>query len=357
MVDDGGLPSSLDSKLLTSGAPFLHQLTVDEAAMAVPGLATFGHEAVRLGSLSVLCSWYDAAAKVGCVFRTGGFSSITKLVYKGSKAPVDLPSGLQHLEVDLCRLLGESLPVDELICSLSQSGLALQSLSINAHYQNVLCSTQVLPPLQDLHIQMTLTEHKILDLDWLRRQQTQRLHLAIAFDPHELAKHHAAWHASAVSQLQRLQLHELRLKLWCPFTFNVQQVWQPLQLQGLLHLSLKHGLVKHKLSLLPSAPQLHISVEDVMAGRPVYIDWDAVTSRPGSVRITLHALQLGCVLAVSGCWGQTPFQASMQPWQFCVHGNVFFVRVAGLPPSQPCTRANFLLQNSAAVAADWTEDT
>ena len=117
--NDEGLPSSLDSKLLTSWAPFLRHLIVDEAAMAVPGLATFGHEAVRLESLHVICSWYDAAAELGRLFRTGGFSSITKLVYKGSKAPMDLSSGLQHLEVDLCRLLGEILPVDELICSLS----------------------------------------------------------------------------------------------------------------------------------------------------------------------------------------------------------------------------------------------
>ena len=182
------------------------------------------------------------------------------------------------------------------------------------------------------------------------------MHLDITFGPYGLAEH-AAWHASAVSQLQRLQLHGLRLVFCCPFTAEVQQVWQPLQLQSLLHLSLKHGLVEHKLSLLPSASQLHVGVEDVLAGRPVYVDWDAVTSRPGSVRITLHALQPGCVLAVSGCWGQTPFEASKQPWQFCVHGNIFVVSVAGLPPSQPCTRANFLLQNMADVTAGWTEDT
>ena len=106
--------------------------------------------------------------------------------------------------------------------------------------------------------------------------------------------------------------------------------------------------------LLPHAPHLLIDVEAVLAGRPVYLHWDAVTSRPGSVRITLHAQEPGCVLASFCCWGQTPFQASEQPWQFCVHGNV---GVAGLPASQPCTRAIFLLQKRAAIVAGWPKRT
>ena len=138
-----------------------------------------------------------------------------------------------------------------------------------------------------------------------------------------------------------------------PFSPDVQQAWQPLQLQGQLQLSLRYEAREQNLLLVrPSAPQMHI-VAAVQAGRPVHPHWNAVSSWPGSVHITLHALEPGCVLAGSGCSGQIPFKASKQPWQFCVHGDV---SVTGLPPSQPCIGAAFLLQNMAAIAAGWTGD-
>ena len=339
----------LDSKLLTSWAPLLHQLALSEATLAVPGLASFVHEAAQLETLRVTSSWHDAAAELGQLFRTGGFSSITKLVYKGGKCPTSFPSGLQHLEVDFYGWGLQQSPANHLNRALKKAGVALQSLSIGLQDNPVLRSTQVLPPLQDLHIQLTLSSSKTLDLGWLRRQQTSRLRLAIT-----IGSVAPAMHARAVLLQQSLQLHELRLVFCCPFTSEVQRAWHPLQLQGVLHLSLYFfPSSEHKLSLMPSAPQLHIRVEQVLACRPVWLHWDAVTSRPGSVRMTLQALDPGCVLAVSGCSGQVPFQASIQPWQFCVHGNV---SVAGLPPSQPCTGATYLLQNRAAIAAGWSED-
>ena len=315
----------------------------------MPGLATFVREAAQLETLRVICSWHDAAAELGRMFRTSDFSSITKLVYKGGKAPMDLPSGLQHLEVDFYRWGLQHSPTNHLNRALKKAGAALQSLSISLQDEPVLCSAQVLPPLQDLHVQLGLMKRKPLDLDWLRRQQTKRLHLTMTVDTIGLAMH-----ARAVLQLQSLQLHELHLDFCCPFTFEVQQAWQPLQLHGVLHLSLySFRLNEHKLSLLPSASHLHIRVEQILSCMPVFLHWDAVTSRPGSVRMTLHALEPGCVLNMSGYSGQVPFKASKQPWQFCVHGDV---SVTGLPVSQPCTSAAFLLQNRAAIAAGWTED-
>ena len=309
----------------------------------MPGLATFGREAAQLQTLCVIWLPPAAAAELGQLFQSGSFSSITKLVGICSHIPVDLPSGLLHLKVDVWG--SQRQPADELIGNLSKLGLALQSLSINFLEESVLCSTQVLPPLQDLHIQLVL---KTMEwLEWLRRQQTSRLHLAITISTFEPAMH-------AKVSLQSLPLHELRLIFHYPCLATLQ-VWQQLQLATPLYLSLQHIARECKLMALPHAPQLHINVEVGLAGTPVHLCWDAVTSRPGSVCITLQGFQPGCVLAVSGCTGRIPFQASEQPWQFCVHGSS--VSVTGLPPSQPCTGATFLLQNRAAIAAGWTEET
>ena len=171
-------PSRLDSKLLSSWAPSLHQLALSEATLAVPGLATFVREAVHLETLRVIWLPPAAAAELRQLFCTGSFSSITKLVCEYGHLPMDLPSGLQHLEVDLYREWVQDLPADKLFCILSKPGLALQSLSIRLIDENVPCNAQVLPPLQDLHLQLALHGSKAT-LEWLRKQQTSRLHLAI----------------------------------------------------------------------------------------------------------------------------------------------------------------------------------
>ena len=75
---------------------------------------------------------------------------------------------------------------------------------------------------------LALRERKRMNLWWLHLQQTRRLHLAVSVQTSVLGVH-----AEAVSVLQSLQLHELRLVFCCPFTSEVQQVWEPLQLQGL----------------------------------------------------------------------------------------------------------------------------
>ena len=51
--------------------------------------------------------------------------------------------------------------------------------------------------------------------------------------------------------------------------------------------------------------------------------------------------------------GRLPGEGSSKPWQVCVHGKV---TVYGLPPSQACRSAAYLLQNQAAISAGWTED-
>ena len=133
----------------------------------------------------------------------------------------------------------------------------------------------MLPPLQDHHIQLVL---KTMEwLEWLCRQQISRLHLAITISTFE-----PAMHAKAVSLLQSLPLHELRLIFQYPCLATLQ-VWQQLQLATPLYLSLQHMARGCNLVAVPHAPQLHINVEVGLAGTPVHLCWDAVTSRPGSV--------------------------------------------------------------------------
>ena len=133
------LRASLDSRLLTNWAPLLHRLTV-YGSLAVPGLAGFVHEAVQLETLRIVGLPPATAAELAQMFHIGSFSSITKLVCQRGHLPVDLPSRLQHLEVDFCRAYGQKQPADKLICYLSKSEMALQSLSIRLLDNNVLCS-------------------------------------------------------------------------------------------------------------------------------------------------------------------------------------------------------------------------
>ena len=142
LSDAGRSPSSLDSKLLINWAPSLHTLTVDEVTLRMPGLATFGREATQLQTLRVIWLPPAAAAELGQLFQSGSFSSITKLVGICSHIPV-LPSGLQHLKVDVWGFQRQT--ADELIGNLRKLGLALQSLSINLLEENCYAARKCFP--------------------------------------------------------------------------------------------------------------------------------------------------------------------------------------------------------------------
>ena len=214
----------------------------------------------------------------------------------------------------------------------------------------LLYSRKTLPPIQGLYIKLKMSELTPVVLSWLHRQPFWRLHVDLKADA---GSYDLLQHAQALLQIQRLPLHRFTLCIGIVCAPALQQIWQKLDLWVPLHLRLMNRVSVHNLQLLPSSPRLRISIDMCFKAEPVLLRWDAVTSRPGSVRMTLRPVQPGCVLAVSGCSSQMPFQGSKEPWQFCVHGEV---KVVGLPPSMRCTKATYLLQNKAAAVAGWTED-
>ena len=195
----------------------------------------------------------------------------------------------------------------------------------------LLYSHRTLPPIQDLHIKLKMSELTPVDLSWLHRQPFWRLHVELEADA---GSYNMVQHAQALLQIQRLPLHRFTLRIGIVCAPAVQRTWKELELWVPMHLRLMNRVSVHDLQMLPSSPRLHISIDMCFKAEPVLLRWSAVASRPGSVRMTLQPVQPGCVLAVSGCSGQIPFQGSKEPWQFCVHGDV---KVAGLPPSQRCT--------------------
>ena len=342
------LPSALGSKLMSSWAVHFSSLEIDETTLDVPGLAIFLAEAAHLNTLHVKCLSKEGSAKLSQLLIDSSTSSLTKLVYSGGPLPAHIPTYLQHLEIDLGPWILQPWRAELLITFLSNSRISLQSLTIDLYDLPLLDCKKLLQPIQDLHIRLQMSELVPISLQWLHRQPYMRLHVELYAYGSDLIQH-----IQAMLQIQRLPLHRFHLLIGIPCTLNVQRIWHQLELWVPLHLQLTNRVSVHDLQLLPGTPRLHISIDMVFKAEPVSICWNAVAAKPRAVFLELHFVQPGCVLAVSGCSGQIPFQNSKQPWQLCVHGDV---EVRGLPASQQCSKATYLLQNKAAIIAGWTEE-
>ena len=231
---------------------------------------------------------------------------------------------------------------DALIVRLDACGAGLRNLTLDLGCCPVLTSQTILPLLDNLTIAFSISSRP-LQLSWLHRQPCRALHLLVLI--HDL---NPLEHEQALTKIQQLKVQEVIIRIICPFSAAMQDVWQRFPFSARVQLCILSE--PESLLALPSSPWLEIDA--CSAVKPLHITWGVLASQPRGIIIRLSSSNR-VIVAGHPAEIHVPFSGTDCPWMLCVmHGAGG--GVAGLPSSQPCRRRlTYLLQNAAAQALGW----
>ena len=341
----------LSSKLIVGWRPRIRHLTIKQSQLEDASLDLLLSQTC-IEILYVSCRWPGAARQLGRLFEKHKSTLNIADMFHGGYLPHCLLPTLQVLEFTDhgYGFLGDW---NELSKILSRSSITLRCLTVDMGVFPVEPSGLEFSTVQDLCLKIDFGDDMYDDgylpnLVGLSGQLSFRVSLDVSIGSSILSHEHAEMR----SEIQTVQsVSKLCMRFSCPFMASMQRIWQQLELTATLHIYLHSQSLIDALEALPSTPRLYLHVDAMPVGKPVFTQWDALARNPGAIQIDMTRSPSACSLGILGCPGY-PFQNIGKPWQLCVHGEVC---VEGLPSSQPCSPARYLLQNKAAAAAGWSE--
>ena len=338
------------SPLLMSWAPHVYHLRLDHYLFSVPNHEAFLAQAHQLRELT-LVSWIRGSrAALGHSLNRFLHEqpTITMLTCGRTIVPISFPAALQELQVGL-RSSGEA---ETLLNHLFKSGMQLRVLSLSIRHFSIPASQACLPLLDKLKICTHLSKgtpdrpnHPAqLRVGWLQQQPYKHLEFTCIVEGRDLRD------PQPLAELQSLGVHHFYLQLMSGFWESLQRAWQPIGncSTSSLHIEDKEPIMLH---VLPRCPQLDIRLR-LRSRNPIAIHWAALASQARCVSMHFDEQGIGREISVQGFPGCLPFDDVGRPWQFIIYGQG---DVYGLPGTQQCSEATYMLQNKAAAAAGWTD--
>ena len=293
--------------------------------------------------MEVACGYLLASAWVDQLLSMA--TSVTMLICRDVYVPCLLPATLKHLSVDFQALASRfntdlrSYHLADVLVRLQTCGCVLDSLTLNFGTRPRLPCQNHLPTLRDLRVSFTAEDSSSANLQWLHTQPCHRLHVEVVLEGASFAAD-----SQALCVVQQ-HMHALELKLdHSSYILQPHEAWQNMEASTSVILDVRMASdVPDLISTLPVSPWVHIRTR-VWPAQPLVIHWSAMADKSLSVYIEpLYGSVV--VVHVLGFPGMLPYGDTGQPWQFWMHGDV---AVHGLPPSDKCKTAAYLLQNQAA---------
>ena len=342
-------PDRLDSPLLLAWAARAGTLILYQDAHNTPGLAELLAAAANMTSLCIVCRDVLAAAQAD--YLISKCCPLTRIELTGPCRPSILHETVEELLVEFDAEGGEDdfdpRQVNVLLFHCTRlPRLRWLRLNLGLLQPVMLTCAVQLRELDVLDIQMTLDDFDN-SLSWALAQPCGQFFLWVTVVTSDVSRN-----AAFAQQLSRARLQMLTVTLQGEFRAAMQALWAPVQAERVILKFCGNTQGSHALTMLPCCSTLVLEFWQAWdLPSAIQISWEALTRHANRVFIRLDMLNELHVIGFEQ--DETSLGGLQQPWQLVVHGGR---GVQGLPASQQ-TKQAYLLQNQAARAAGWTEDT